>query len=99
MNKRTHELMLFTHTKAGDLQITSTSLRFDPFDWMSFKLIRSLKDAGAFGLCSKSAFVLVPSASIVDTSGGDLLVDENVECISVWEKDSEGVWQPNSCFS
>lgn len=95
--KHTHELMLFKANPDKSLNIVATTLRFDPFDWMTFKAIRTLKDLGCFGLISKGAFVLVPTSEIVLAEGGELYVDENTVCFEVWTK-SDGRWIPNPIF-
>lgn len=95
----THELVLFIG-KDETFQCHSTLLRFDPFDWMSYKAIRALCELRAFGNVSKEALVLVPAHEITMKGDGQLLLDGESVCLSVFVRDSSrGTgWQPNRCF-
>lgn len=99
--KSTHELMIFVG-KDDKFHVVTTSLRFDIYDWMSFKAIRSLVELNAFGRIGKSSLMLVPTASIEMASNkGDLLLkhgDVKIEPVYVRDPSRGSGLQPNSCF-
>jgi hypothetical protein len=93
------------HAAADDFKVISTTLRFDPFDWMSFKAIRALWSLKAFGQVGRGSLYLVPVIEIVTFGLGHnqnelLLKHEDAKIIPVYVRDSTrgAGLQPNNCF-